>query len=160
MLLLSFCKFKEFGLDPWFFFKSMPLISLLAMTWLTLEFCCISRSLVSWDCAILLYKISIFFLWQNWFLDFFMHVSMPFVFASTVDHHLILPAGGYPSPLNYHFFPKSCCTWVFLAWNFLSVCSSFMARKYIEKWTLIFLRSVNEVICHGIPDARYAKNSS
>ncbi|MQL98755.1 hypothetical protein Taro_031468 [Colocasia esculenta] len=33
-------------------------------------------------------------------------------------------SGGYPSPLNYHFFPKSCCT------------------------------SVNEVICHGIPDAR------
>ncbi|KAF5817795.1 putative methionyl aminopeptidase [Helianthus annuus] len=32
--------------------------------------------------------------------------------------------GAYPSPLNYHFFPKSCCT------------------------------SVNEVICHGIPDAR------
>ncbi|KAF3975645.1 hypothetical protein CMV_001124, partial [Castanea mollissima] len=31
---------------------------------------------------------------------------------------------GYPSPLNYHSFPKSCCT------------------------------SVNEVICHGIPDAR------
>ncbi|KDO85768.1 hypothetical protein CISIN_1g0158381mg, partial [Citrus sinensis] len=31
---------------------------------------------------------------------------------------------GYPSPLNYHFFPKSCCT------------------------------SVNEVICHGIPDSR------
>ena len=30
----------------------------------------------------------------------------------------------YPSPLNYHHFPKSCCT------------------------------SVNEVICHGIPDAR------
>ena len=30
----------------------------------------------------------------------------------------------YPSPLNYHSFPKSCCT------------------------------SVNEVICHGIPDAR------
>ncbi|OIW00940.1 hypothetical protein TanjilG_10018 [Lupinus angustifolius] len=35
-----------------------------------------------------------------------------------------LVTGGYPSPLNYHFFPKSCCT------------------------------SVNEVICHGIPDAR------
>jgi methionyl aminopeptidase len=30
--------------------------------------------------------------------------------------------GAYPSPLNYHHFPKSCCT------------------------------SVNEVICHGIPD--------
>jgi Xaa-Pro aminopeptidase len=32
--------------------------------------------------------------------------------------------GAYPSPLNYHGFPKSCCT------------------------------SVNEVICHGIPDDR------
>lgn len=31
--------------------------------------------------------------------------------------------GAYPSPLNYHSFPKSCCT------------------------------SVNEVICHGIPDS-------
>ena len=30
----------------------------------------------------------------------------------------------YPSPLNYYQFPKSCCT------------------------------SVNEVICHGIPDMR------
>lgn len=30
----------------------------------------------------------------------------------------------YPSPLNYYNFPKSCCT------------------------------SVNEVICHGIPDSR------
>ena len=30
----------------------------------------------------------------------------------------------YPSPLNYYQFPKSCCT------------------------------SVNEVICHGIPDLR------
>ncbi|GLT64267.1 hypothetical protein SLA2020_367710 [Shorea laevis] len=37
---------------------------------------------------------------------------------------MYLLGGGYPSPLNYHFFPKSCCT------------------------------SINEVICHGIPDAR------
>jgi methionyl aminopeptidase len=35
--------------------------------------------------------------------------------------------GAYPSPLNYHGFPKSCCT------------------------------SVNEVICHGIPDDRKLK---
>ena len=36
-----------------------------------------------------------------------------------------MPAGGgYPSPLNYYNFPKSVCT------------------------------SVNEVICHGIPDQR------
>jgi methionyl aminopeptidase len=36
----------------------------------------------------------------------------------------IVQAGAYPSPLNYRGFPKSCCT------------------------------SVNEVICHGIPDDR------
>lgn len=34
----------------------------------------------------------------------------------------------YPSPLNYHKFPKSCCT------------------------------SVNEIICHGIPDSRPLEN--
>ncbi len=39
-------------------------------------------------------------------------------------HEAIVAAGAYPSPLNYHGFPKSCCT------------------------------SVNEVICHGIPDDR------
>jgi len=42
----------------------------------------------------------------------------------TLVHEAILAAGAYPSPLNYHGFPKSCCT------------------------------SVNEVICHGIPDDR------
>jgi len=42
----------------------------------------------------------------------------------TIVHEAILAAGAYPSPLNYHGFPKSCCT------------------------------SVNEVICHGIPDDR------
>jgi len=41
-----------------------------------------------------------------------------------VIHAAILARGAYPSPLNYHHFPKSLCT------------------------------SVNEVICHGIPDAR------
>jgi len=39
-------------------------------------------------------------------------------------HDLCVAAGGYPSPLNYGGFPKSVCT------------------------------SVNEVICHGIPDSR------
>lgn len=39
-------------------------------------------------------------------------------------HQTILDAGAYPSPLNYMGFPKSVCT------------------------------SVNEVICHGIPDDR------
>ncbi|EED95173.1 predicted protein [Thalassiosira pseudonana CCMP1335] len=41
-----------------------------------------------------------------------------------IVHEATLARGGYPSPLNYHNFPKSCCT------------------------------SVNEVICHGIPDDR------
>jgi len=39
-------------------------------------------------------------------------------------HSLAVDAGAYPSPLNYHGFPKSLCT------------------------------SVNEVVCHGIPDDR------
>jgi methionyl aminopeptidase len=47
--------------------------------------------------------------------------------ASTEDinklcHDFIIGHGAYPSPLNYHGFPKSVCT------------------------------SLNEVICHGIPD--------
>jgi len=41
-----------------------------------------------------------------------------------VVHEETIKRNAYPSPLNYHFFPKSCCT------------------------------SVNEVICHGIPDTR------
>jgi methionyl aminopeptidase len=39
-------------------------------------------------------------------------------------HEACIARGGYPSPLSYHGFPKSLCT------------------------------SVNEVICHGIPDDR------
>jgi len=38
-------------------------------------------------------------------------------------HEATIKRGSYPSPLNYHGFPKSCCT------------------------------SVNEIICHGIPDS-------
>jgi methionyl aminopeptidase len=39
-------------------------------------------------------------------------------------HDFIIQSGGYPSPLNYYNFPKSLCS------------------------------SINEVICHGIPDKR------
>ena len=39
-------------------------------------------------------------------------------------HHACIERGCYPSPLNYNRFPKSCCT------------------------------SVNEAVCHGIPDGR------
>jgi methionyl aminopeptidase len=41
-----------------------------------------------------------------------------------VVHEFLINSGAYPSTLGYRGFPKSCCT------------------------------SVNEVICHGIPDAR------
>lgn len=45
-----------------------------------------------------------------------------------VCHDAAVARDCYPSPLNYHNFPKSCCT------------------------------SVNEVICHGIPDERPLEN--
>lgn len=45
-----------------------------------------------------------------------------------IVHQYIVERDGYPSPLNYHHFPKSLCT------------------------------SVNEVICHGIPDDRPLEN--
>ncbi|HYI02071.1 type I methionyl aminopeptidase [Hyalangium sp.] len=41
-----------------------------------------------------------------------------------IAHEAYIQLGGYPSTLNYHGYPKSLCT------------------------------SVNEVICHGIPDSR------
>jgi methionyl aminopeptidase len=51
----------------------------------------------------------------------------PGVTSDEIDayvHQLCIERGAYPSPLNYNHFPKSVCT------------------------------SVNEVICHGIPDSR------
>jgi len=51
----------------------------------------------------------------------------PGVTGDAIDkamHEFIISKKGYPSPLNYFNFPKSCCI------------------------------SVNEVICHGIPDMR------
>lgn len=48
--------------------------------------------------------------------------------ASPYNFSLLLARNAYPSPLNYHQFPKSCCT------------------------------SVNEVICHGIPDQYVLKD--
>lgn len=45
-----------------------------------------------------------------------------------IVHEACIERDCYPSPLNYYEFPKSCCT------------------------------SVNEVICHGIPDMRPLQN--
>ncbi|KAL8128762.1 LOW QUALITY PROTEIN: hypothetical protein V2J09_017917 [Rumex salicifolius] len=60
-------------------------------------------------------------------LDAAARIIRPGITTDEIDrvvHEATVSAGAYPSPLNYHFFPKSCCT------------------------------SVNEVICHGIPDSR------
>jgi len=54
-------------------------------------------------------------------------IVKPGVTTEEIDifvHDLTIECGAYPSPLNYHGYPKSVCT------------------------------SVNEVICHGIPDSR------
>ena len=56
-------------------------------------------------------------------------------------HNFIIENGGYPSPLNYHGFPKSICTY----FSADSTCILSNDNPF---------RSVNEVICHGIPDDR------
>lgn len=46
-------------------------------------------------------------------LDAAARVIKPGVTTDEIDevvHEATIAAGGYPSPLNYHFFPKSCCT--------------------------------------------------
>jgi methionyl aminopeptidase len=60
-------------------------------------------------------------------LDLACRMAEPGVTTDVIDtavHFAIIEANAYPSPLNYDGFPKSICS------------------------------SVNEVICHGIPDAR------
>lgn len=55
------------------------------------------------------------------------HFWQPGVKTDEIDeavHEMIIDNGAYPSPLGYGGFPKSVCT------------------------------SVNECICHGIPDSR------
>jgi len=60
-------------------------------------------------------------------LDIGARAVRPGITTDEIDrivHEATIERNCYPSPLNYHEFPKSCCT------------------------------SVNEVICHGIPDKR------
>lgn len=59
-------------------------------------------------------------------LDAVADVLRPGITTDEIDqvaHHYVVGHGAYPSTLGYRGFPKSCCT------------------------------SVNEVICHGIPDS-------
>lgn len=60
-------------------------------------------------------------------LDYACSLAQPNITTDEIDqlvHDKLLASGAYPSPLNYAGFPKSLCS------------------------------SVNEVICHGIPDSR------
>jgi methionyl aminopeptidase len=60
-------------------------------------------------------------------LDIAGRMIKPGVTTEEIDiavHEACIERDCYPSPLNYRMFPKSCCT------------------------------SVNEIVCHGIPDAR------
>ena len=60
-------------------------------------------------------------------LDIAGNAVRPGITCDEIDrivHEAIIERGAYPSPLNYHNFKKSLCT------------------------------SVNEVICHGVPDSR------
>lgn len=57
-----------------------------------------------------------------------------------IVHNATIERNSYPSPLNYRKFPKSVCTYVL----------DNAHRNLIN----FLARSVNEVICHGIPDQR------
>ncbi|PON59502.1 Peptidase M24A, methionine aminopeptidase, subfamily [Parasponia andersonii] len=64
-------------------------------------------------------------------LDYAGNLVRPSVTTNEIDkavHQMIIEAGAYPSPLGYGGFPKSVCT------------------------------SVNECMCHGIPDSRQLQN--
>ena len=58
-----------------------------------------------------------------------------------IVHNETIKRNAYPSPLNYRGYPKSVCTYVSPQW------SSFAGLT-------VSSRSVNECICHGIPDQR------
>nr|ACU19972.1 unknown [Glycine max] len=64
-------------------------------------------------------------------LNFAGTMVRPSITTNEIDkavHQMIIDAGAYPSPLGYGEFPKSVCT------------------------------SVNECMCHGIPDSRQLQN--
>ena len=78
-------------------------------------------------------------------LDLAGSLVKPGVTTDEIDeivHNAIIERNAYPSPMNYRDYPKSICTYV--------ICTSTFQRS--EK--TVIRRSINEVICHGIPDKR------
>lgn len=57
-------------------------------------------------------------------------------------HNETIKRNAYRSPLNYRGYPKSVCTYVS------------PQRSSVAGLTVWTFRSVNECICHGIPDQR------
>lgn len=71
-----------------------------------------------------------------------------------IVHEATIERNAYPSPLNYRNFPKSVCTYVLRSTLVRELrfrhpyIYLFLSKLYLA------LRSVNEAICHGIPDQR------
>ena len=66
-----------------------------------------------------------------------------------IVHEETIKRDAYPSPLNYRHYPKSVCTYVLLP---RYGCRE-RADCMLIAWPLL-RSSINEVICHGIPDQR------
>jgi methionyl aminopeptidase len=64
-----------------------------------------------------------------------------------IVHQATVERNAYPSPLNYRNFPKSVCTYV-------ARLKKSDRSSQVLTWMLYMFSSVNEVICHGIPDKR------
>jgi methionine aminopeptidase len=81
-----------------------------------------------------------------------------------IVHEVIVEGGGYPSPLNYYNFPKSVCTSVneVGGWGLSFLLGGARPRlllpcprlKPLSRTTPLPRRQQQQVICHGIPDAR------
>jgi methionyl aminopeptidase len=80
-------------------------------------------------------------------LDIAAAAIRPGITTDAIDaivHEATVARNAYPSPLNYRNFPKSVCTCVFgIVIGYVLISTNF-----------VFFSSVNEVICHGIPDHR------
>ena len=65
-----------------------------------------------------------------------------------IVHTETIKRNAYPSPLNYHGFPKSCCTSVNEVFAHLWPLTCPKANDYFHSY-----RCTRQVICHGIPDS-------
>lgn len=123
------------GITSLFFFVFTLVCSLNWLLWWWFQGSAFSALLLVYHCSFICVVYSYYYMipWTSWdymFVIFHLRVSIsyqPSVTTNEIDkavHQMIIEAGAYPSPLGYGGFPKSVCT------------------------------SVNECMCHGIPDSR------